>query len=692
MQASQTSILHLLRIQNQQFVIPVYQRTYKWTRIHCGQLYSDILKASNTDSKNHFIGSIVHISDQNVPVTRVKPLTIIDGQQRLTTVSLLLLALKNYLDENPYPSITSDEINQYLVNTNKKEEEYIKLQLTKQDRDIYSSLINKTKIEIEYHCILDNYMYFYDSIKSGQIDIEKLYEGIAKLIIVEVSLEREHDNPQLIFESLNSTGEKLTEADLIRNFLLMDLKSTFQKQIYNQYWFPIEIKLKEDESNKELSAFIRDYLTFKTKKIPKKSAVYTDFKKYFNQYYSREPETIENLMKDLLMFAGYYERILRCNEKDYEINECLRDLDSIDIKIIHPLILPLYYDYEHNLLTKEDFIYLLRLIESYLIRRVICGYPTQGLNKVFVSLIKDIDRGDHVTSFEKILANKKGNHRFPNNDEFKRSFIVKDIYNLSPKNRKYILFKLENNKSKERLHIDADITIEHILPQSPKLSDEWINALGPNWKEIHNTYLHTIGNLTLTGYNKNMSNKFFTKKRDTPGGFRDSVARLNKELKNLDTWNEEEIVKRANKLFEYAQEAWNYPELDLFTSIDDNKAVISLDDDWTSLRPSSFEFLTEKQEVKDFSDLYYKVIKKIYELDINAFLEAINQEELMSKRFHSLNKNEFNNQPRVIGENIYLNTNLNNEQKRKNLITLFGKVSLEEDDLIIYISEQVAPV
>ncbi|PLR79962.1 hypothetical protein CVD25_22890 [Bacillus canaveralius] len=686
MQASQTSILHLLRIPNQQFVIPVYQRTYKWTHIHCGQLFSDILKASGSTSKNHFIGSIVHISDQNIPVTKVKPLTIIDGQQRLTTISLLLLAIKNYLDEHPNPNITSNEINQYLVNSDKKDDEYIKLQLTKQDREVYFSLINKTEIDVEYHNILNNYMYFYNSIKSGQRDIEALYEGIAKLIIVEVSLEREHDDPQLIFESLNSTGEKLTEADLIRNFLLMDLTSSFQKKIYNHYWFPIETRLRE-ENKGELSNFIRDYLTFKTKKIPKKTSVYSDFKDYFKKYYSREPESIENLMKELLQFAGYYERILRQNEKDKEINDCLKDLDSIDIKIIYPLILPLYYDYENQLLSKEDFISILRLIESYLIRRVICGYPTQGLNKVFVSIVKDLDRTNHLVSFETILANKKGNHRFPNNDEFKKSFLLKDIYNLSNKNRKYILFKLEHHcNPKERLQIDPEITIEHILPQSPNLSDKWVNALGSNWKEVHNTYVHTIGNLTLTGYNKNMSNKFFTDKRDLPGGFADSLIRLNKGLHNLDTWNETEILKRANNLFEYAKEAWNYPELDLLVTNDDNRPIVTLDDDWTSLRPSSFVFLTDNYEARDFTDIYYKVIKKIYDLDSNSFLEAINQEELLSRRFHSLNQNDFNNQPRQISENIYLNTNINNEQKRKNLITLFEKTNIDEEDLIIYLS------
>lgn len=687
MQASQTSVLHLLRIPNQQFVIPVYQRTYKWSRIHCGQLFSDIIKASNTQSKNHFIGSVVHISNQNIPVTKVKPLTIIDGQQRLTTISLLLLAIKNYLDENPHPSITSNEINQYLVNMDKKDDEFIKLQLNKQDRDIYFSLINKTQVYVDYHNILDNYTYFFNSIKSGQCEIDKLYEGIAKLIIVEVSLEREHDDPQLIFESLNSTGEKLTEADLIRNFLLMDLKSTFQKQIYNQYWFPIESKLKEENNKGELSNFIRDYLTFKTKKIPNKNAVYSDFKTYFHQYYSREPETIENLMKDLLTFATCYERIIRQNEKDTFINECLKDLDSIDIQIIHPLILPLYYDYEKQLLTKEDFIYILRLIESYLMRRVICGYPTQGLNKVFVSMVKDLDRKNHVKSLEKILVNKKGNHRFPNNDEFKKAFIVKDIYNLSHKNRKYILYKLENHNSKEKLSIDGNITIEHIMPQSPKLNNEWVNALGEDWKEVHNTYLHTIGNLTLTGYNKSMSNKFFTSKRDIEGGFRDSVARLNKGLKDLETWNANEIEKRANDLFDIAKDAWKFPELDLLNINEDTREVITLDDNWTSLRPASFEFLSDRYEFKDFSDLYYIVIKKLYELDTTSFIEAINQEELLSRRFHSLNRNEFNNQPRTIGDNsIYLNTNLSNEQKRKNLIILFEKMNVDEEDLLIYIS------
>jgi uncharacterized protein with ParB-like and HNH nuclease domain len=685
MRASPTSILHLMQLPKQQFVIPVYQRTYKWTRIHCGQLLHDIQNVKNPNSKNHFIGSIVYISDQNTLATQVKPLTIIDGQQRLTTISLLLIAIRDYLEKfnNPNLPIQSDEIQQYLVNTHSKPNEYIKLQLTRQDKEIFDALVKKEKIDVEYHSILNNYQYFLDFLKSGQYDIESIYNGIARLIIVEVSLDREYDDPQLIFESLNSTGEKLTEADLIRNFILMDLNASFQQKIYEQYWHRIEQKLSEE--NGELSNFIRDYLTYKNKNIPKKASVYNEFKKHFLQKYSRKQDDIETLMKDLLLFSTYYERILKQNERDEEINSCLRDLDSIDIKVINPLLLGLYYDYEHNLLTQKEFIRILILIESYLIRRVICGYPTQGLNKVFLSLIKDIDRNNYLESFERNLAKKSGTHRFPNNDEFKKSFIVKDIYNLSNKNRKYILYKLENHNSKERLDIDSEITIEHIMPQSKKLSEKWINALGENWREIHNTYLHTIGNLTLSGYNKNMSNKFFTEKRDMEKGFKDSTARLNQGLKELSTWNESEIIKRAESLFTIAEKAWIYPDVGISSIFEEYKTIITLDDDWTGQKPHSFEFIGEKYEVRDITDLYTSVITKIYELHSERFLEVINQDDLLTKRFHSFNKNDFNQTGREISRNLFINTNINSEAKRKNLELLFEKMDIDEEDLIIYL-------
>lgn len=374
MKAVQTSMIQFIQIPNQQFVIPVYQRPYKWTKVHCTRLLNDILKVSQPYSKTHFIGSVVYISDSQYLATKVKPLSIIDGQQRITTISLLFLAMARYIEDHPNNSFmtTSIELMQYIVNQHKQGDDYIKLRLTRRDKEIYDALVKREPMEDEYHNILVNYNFLYNQIKTGNWDIDKLHEGIARLMVVDVSLERENDDPQLIFESLNSTGAKLTQADLIRNYLLMDIQPTLQDKLYNSYWYPIEQKLSEE--NGELSSFIRDYLTIKNKKIPNKSNVYDEFKKFFEKFYTREPNSIQQFMQELLLYANYYEKMLKQVEKDKELNQYFNDLDNLEVKVAYPLLLKLYHDYDEGKLSKGDFVYIIQLIESLVIRRIFVLY------------------------------------------------------------------------------------------------------------------------------------------------------------------------------------------------------------------------------------------------------------------------------------------------------------------------------
>ncbi len=685
LKAIQTSMLQFMQQQNQVFIIPVYQRTYKWTRLHCKQLLQDILRVSGaSNTKTHFIGSVVYITDEHYQATKVKHLTIIDGQQRLTTLSLLLMAMCNYLEQNSdkFTTTYTELFNQYLVNQfqNKYENEYIKLQLTKHDKEFYQKLIRKETIANDNHNIYNNYKFFYEQINSGKIDIDDLYDGIGKLMIVDVSLIRTQDDPQLIFESLNSTGAKLTQADLIRNYLLMDLNAQFQDRIYNEYWFKIEKRLNEEKQ--ELSDFIRDYLTLMNERIPNKSQVYEEFKKFFNSKYDRTEESLEALVKELMLYSTYYEKIIRQIDKNNQINRYLIDFYQLDVKVIYPLIMKLYYDYENNLLSLKDFTYILQLLESFVIRRLICGAPTNSLSKVILSLIKELDKSDYVGSIERILVSKKTVQRFPRNDEFKNEFLIKDIYNLQKKNRRFILDKLENYENKEILNID-EFTIEHIMPQTTKLSDKWVKALGDNWKEIHSKYLHTIGNLTLTRYNSEMSSKFFTEKRDMEGGFRDSACRLNKDLRDLSTWNEDEIINRANRLFSIAEKIWPYPTTAI---VDENyDTILDFDDDWTGKKPTYFTFMDEKYPVKDITQLYVKAISLMYEYDPEMFTEIINDEDMLSRKFWSTDANDFNNSYLLLDTNININTNLNSENKKRNLLLLLNKIGFTEHDFIIYL-------
>ncbi|WP_234124873.1 DUF262 domain-containing protein [Clostridium hydrogenum] len=686
MKAVETSMLSFMQQPKQQFVIPVYQRTYKWTRLNCKQLLDDIIRVSKFENKTHFIGSIVYLTDEYYQATKLNQLSIIDGQQRITTVSLLLLAMSNYLKEdlNKFDTTSDELFNEYLINNtykNKYGNDYIKLKLTKHDKDIYSKLIKSDIINDCTHNIYSNYKYFYETIKRESIDIDKLYDGIAKLMIVDVSLVRTQDDPQLIFESLNSTGVKLTQADLIRNYLLMDLKIEFQSRIYNDFWFEIENKLKENKE--ELSEFIRDYLTIKHERIPKKTEVYSEFKKYFTDNFSHLENDIEKLIKELYIYSTIYEKIIKKQENNAKINQYFKDFYELDVKVVYPLLLKLYFDYETKLINQDELLHILSLIESCIIRRIICSAPTNSLSKIFLNLIKNIKITNYIDSAEKILMSREGNQRFPRDKEFENEFILKDIYNLNPSNRKFILSKIENFGSKEILNID-EFTIEHIMPQSTNLSDKWVSALGSDWKQVHSKYLHTIGNLSLTRYNSEMGNKFFTEKRDIAGGYKDSSCWLNKGLRNLDTWNECEIVKRAKSLIDKSIEIWPTPKIK--DSKSDYNVILDFEDDWKGKKPKYFTFMDEKHPIKDITNLYLEIINIIYNFDPEVFIDIVNDELITNKRMFSVNSNDFHgNSPQLADTNFFINTNFNSDAKKTNLLALINKIGFNEDDFVIYL-------
>lgn len=681
MKAEDIHLLQLLGQRNTQFIVPVYQRTYDWKMENCRQLLDDIIRVGKDDSiEVHFLGSIVHIKeDEFFQISRPNQLVIIDGQQRITTVSLLFLAMYSYLNNtNDDMNLANKLLVNYLINddfaADKYNDYYIKLQLTKSDKENYFKLVRKEDIEEFDSNIFRNYIHIYNYIHDLDLDINTLYKGLAKLKIVGISLTK-NDRPQAIFESLNSTGLNLTQADLIRNYILMDLDLNTQKEIYERYWFPIEQKLKP-----VLSEFIRNYLILRNQKIPAISSVYEEFKRTF----PKESLNVEETMDQLLTYSKYYEKIIKQSEPDLDINSRLVDIERLNVNVIYPFLLKLYYDYEHGRCTKEEFINVVRLIESYILRRLICGEPTHSLKNIFLSLIKYIDEGDYRASVEKILTSKKGQSRFPNDSEFSSKFIVKDIYNLKSNSRKYIFEKLEGFDNKEIVNIDS-CTIEHIMPQTQKLSDKWKSALGSSWKEIHSKYLHSIGNLTLTEHNSEMGDKFFLEKKEIC--FNKSSIRLNQDLKKVHTWNEEEIVKRAKKLIEWALQIWFYPDV---TEETIENSIIYFDEDWTGKKPTSFSFMDEHFKTKGFTDLYRRVIELLYELDEERFLLVIEQEDFRSKRFLSKNKEDFsnNNFSPVADTNIFLNTSLNSNAKKKYLQLILEKFDLDEQDLVIYCEEE----
>lgn len=552
MEATQAQLLSLLD-GKKQFTIPIYQRTYSWQLKQCQQLLEDIIRiGSDASEQSHFIGSIVYFKAGTSPITSVPELLVIDGQQRLTTVSLLLVALTHHLKKHPKITIGDESYEEvqetYLVNMHRKDESKYKLLLTRKDKDAYVKLIEGIELNSDdSKRIVENYEYFSGRLHEG--NVKQIYEGIKKLIIVDVILEREKDNPQLIFESLNSTGLDLSQADLIRNFVLMGQPMQEQTILYEKYWYPMEQSFGDNIA--ALPWFIRDYLTMKESSIPNINLVYETYKSFLNS--KSGFKSVEEAVKDLHRFAKFYVRIALLKEEDRELEKKFKEISKLKIDTCYPFLIATYGDYDSQAITKEEFIEIVSIITNYVFRRAICGIPTNSLNKTFATLYKSIKRETYCESVKALFLLMDGYRRFPDDAEFTKELQVKDVYNF--RSRNYLLESLENFNRRELVNAE-NYTIEHILPQNPNLSDAWQNELGENWERVKEKYLHTLGNLSLTAYNSELSDRPFSEKKTIAGGFNSSPLFLNESVRSQATWNESSIVARATKLAERACKVW----------------------------------------------------------------------------------------------------------------------------------------
>ncbi|GAA7562341.1 DUF262 and DUF1524 domain-containing protein [Helicobacter pylori] len=560
MKADATTLLGFFEEnQNNQFVIPIYQRLYSWKKEQCEQLWDDIIKIGGNDKMNgHFIGSILYVRDDN---THSSPLLIIDGQQRLTTITLLLIALRNHSSDE----VKCKEMESYLINSDKDGDKKFRLILSESDKDTLLFLIDKNKRKPSEPSlkIVENFELFEKWIRKNTDKLETIFKGLEKLMIVWIALKKEKDDPQLIFESMNSKGVELTQTDLIRNYIIMETEVKKQEGFYNKYWRAMEENFKQSkkQSKREdlFNKFVRHYLTIKTREIPNINKVYEAFKRYQQE---RGIET-EALLQDLQKYCGFFCQIVFKKEGNKALNKALGFLVDLDMDVVYPLLLELYSDYIDGVLSVQDFTSIIELIESYIFRRAVCGLGTNSLNKVFASFTRHIQKNEYFESLEAYFGSLTKGQRFPGDDEFKDSFTTKELCSSNKTEKaRYYLERLENFDTKEPVNTE-ECTIEHIMPQ--KLTEEWERDLGENFQAIHDKYLHTIGNLTLTGYNSEYSNRSFQEKRDMEKGFKDSPLRLNQGLRDLESFGEEEIEKRANDLADWALKIWTYPKLDAET-------------------------------------------------------------------------------------------------------------------------------
>jgi len=580
---------------NKQFLIPVYQRFYSWDIGQCKRLWNDIVEMQKQGKLGHFVGSIVNIAEQAMP-TGVQKYMIIDGQQRMTTLTLLLLALRDYAIKNPDDkTINARRIdNMLLKNEYEDGDERYKLLLTETDRDILISLVeNKQIMDDTRSRLIENYNFFVGKIADKEIEPTEVYESIGKLQIVNITLDRAVDDAQAIFESLNSTGKELSESDLIRNYILMGLAPSEQTYVYEHLWRPMEQLFVYETQGTVMDAFFRDYLTMKNSRIPKKERVYEEFKLY---HLKCEFGTIRELCKDLLDYAKYYTDIVFVRNSDKGLKRIYEDITDLRMEVSYPFLLKIHRDCDEGLITLDELKEILTLCISYVLRRSICEIPTNSLNKTFATMKNFIRTDDYVNSVKAFFLMLDSYKEFPDNDKFEVAFVSRDIYNM--RNRNYILSRLENFKNKAPIIIEG-YTIEHIMPQNKNLSREWQADLGNDWQEVQKKYLHTIGNLTLTAYNSEMSDKCFMEKMDMEGGFKESALRLNRYVVLQNTWNEDHIKDRAKELTKKAESIWPYPDL-----TNKELAKYQVEDNTTP------EYSLETYEMNDVTRMLFEALDK----------------------------------------------------------------------------------
>lgn len=542
---------------NKQFLIPVYQRYYSWDIEQCRRLWNDIVDMQKRNKAGHFVGSIVNIAEQAMP-TGVQKYMIIDGQQRMTTLTLLLLALRDYAIQHPEDTtINSRRIdNMLLKNEYEVGDERYKLLLTETDRDILIRLVESKPIpDGTKSRLIDNYKFFSGKIADRDLQPAEIYESIGKLQIVNITLDRTMDDAQAIFESLNSTGKELSESDLIRNYVLMGLEPSEQTYVYEHLWRPMEQLFVYETQDSVMDNFFRHYLTMKLTRIPKQGRVYEEFKLY---HLNCEFATIRELCQDLLNYAKFYTDIVFKRSNNAELKRLYEDIVDLRMEVSYPFLLKVHNDCAEGTITEDNLKEILRLCISYVLRRSICDIPTNSMNKTFATLRNSIRPDDYMNSVKAFFVLQDTYKEFPDNDKFMAAFMSRDIYTMRARN--YILSRLENFGNKAPIIIE-NYTIEHIMPQNTSLSPEWQHDLGVNWKEIQKTYIHTIGNLTLTAYNSEMSDRPFMDKMNMPGGFKESALRLNAYLVKLTEWNEDHIKERAQQLAAKAVQIWPYPSL-----------------------------------------------------------------------------------------------------------------------------------
>lgn len=650
MQAKETKLQDIIE-GTKQYVIPLFQRTYSWTQKEWDVLWNDLVELSEMENpRTHFIGSIVNMPTVSVPEGVAKYL-LIDGQQRLTTIFIILTLLRNKARESQNLRFADEINNTLLVNQYKDGVDYYKLMPTQVDREIYQNLINGKSNETENQ-ISRAYIFFEKKFKQTEIEPEKLKKIITSYFsVVSIVLDTD-DNPYLVFESLNAKGRPLTQADLIRNYFFMRIHIAKQDEVYNTYWFPMQKALNDD-----MTEFIRHYLMIGGKVI-KQGDVY---------YALKASVSISNAvayLKELNKFSVYYQRLKYPEfETEIELQNCFRRLNRIEVTTAYPLLLNFYNNYSDNKITKSEFVTILKTLENFLIRRFVCNIASNQLNKIFPAVYPTIETkySDNIVDGFKTVLQSKG---YPKDNEFYLRFKETKFYGGGDRivKTKLILETIEESYAHKEAVPFENLTIEHIMPQT--LSEWWQIELGEDWDETHELYLHTIGNLTLTAYNAELSNDDFPTKKEI---FKESHIELNKYFAPINFWTRKEIEERAEILAKKAIENWSYFGQENSSPTDIQEV--------TGTTPVGLKILGQKFEVKTWRDVLEQTLNVVADLAPEKFeIIALNFSRYLGK-----DKNKFR-AIRQLQNEYYVEVNLSAQSIQKFCFQAMETIELTSDE------------
>jgi uncharacterized protein with ParB-like and HNH nuclease domain len=650
MQAKETKLQDIIE-GTKQYVIPLFQRTYSWTPKEWEVLWKDLVELSEMENpRTHFIGSIVNMPTVSVPEGVAKYL-LIDGQQRLTTIFILLTLLRNRAREIQNQEFAEEINNTLLVNPYKKDQDFYKLLPTQVDRETYQNLINGTPNESENQ-LTRAYTFFEKKLKQVELEPDKLKKIITSYFsVVSIVLDAD-DNPYLVFESLNAKGRPLTQADLIRNYFFMRIHFDKQDEVYKTYWHPMQTALNDD-----LTEYIRHYL-MRGGNIIKQGDVYYALKENVSTTNAVE------YLKELKRFSVYYQRLKYPEfEPELELQKHFRRLNRIEVTTAYPLLLNFYSNYADNIISKADFVTILKTLENYLIRRFVCNVATNQLNKVFPAIYPAITSkfpDNIVEGFKNVLQGRG----YPKDNEFFLRFRETKFYGGGDRvvKTKLILETLEDSYAhKEAVPFD-NLTVEHIMPQT--LSEWWQRELGDEWEETHDLFLHTIGNLSLTAYNTELSNDDFPTKKKT---LNESHLELNKYFSALSNWTRKEIELRAEVLAKKALEIWNYFGQENSTPTDLQEV--------TGTTPFALKILGQHIPVSSWRDVMEKTLNAVADLEPGKF-EVIAHN---FPRYLGKDKNKFR-AIRELENGYFIEVNLSAQSVQKLCYQAMETIELTSDE------------